>query len=316
MNHDSSSNDISRSPPLAGHRSPSLSSRVADAAEDEDIEQKRLDVHYMYKTRFLDHLIRQLDIVIYCQLSILYYLDCSILLFFGRAANHWFYFTPKPVLMSPVVNSNRPNIVAIILLNLASIFVHCANTPPTANQGMRGYSHGGLLIDLVGQKSPVSRIRMIASDILILGLQLVILAVNVDKKNAGMPSRTSGGSDMDGESSLQNHDSEEQGIRRSEEGAEDIELGALAPTFEGRTEGDEDRWGNEPTERRGWTTTDHASNAYVSGQYTVINVYIIDTIQDHWKQAYPESNGASRNNSMARRRPRFTLNLGGSVYSS
>lgn len=172
------------------------------------------------------------------------------------------------------------------------------------------------MIDLVGQKSPVSRIRMIASDILILGLQLVILAVNVDKKNAGMPSRTSGGSDMDGESSLQNHDSEEQGIRRSEEGAEDIELGALAPTFEGRTEGDEDRWGNEPTERRGWTTTDHASNAYVSGQYTVINVYIIDTIQDHWKQAYPESNGASRNNSMARRRPRFTLNLGGSVYSS
>lgn len=75
MNHDSSSNVISRSPPPAGHRSPSLSSRVADAAEDEDIKQKRLDVHYMYKTRFLDHLIRQLDIVIYCQLSILYYLE-------------------------------------------------------------------------------------------------------------------------------------------------------------------------------------------------------------------------------------------------
>lgn len=218
--------------------------------------------------------------------------------------------------MSPVVSSNRPNIVAIILLNLASIFVHSANTPPTANQAMRGYLHGGLLIDFVGQKSPVSRIRMIASDILILGLQLVILAVTVEKRNVAKPSRTSGGSAVDGEGSSQDHDSEERGTRRSEEGAEYVELGVSAPTFEGRTEGDEDRQGDEIKEHRGWMTMEHASNAYSSGQYIVINVHIIDTIQDHWKQAYTGSNGASRDNSMARRRSRFTLRFGESAYRS
>ncbi|KAL8914016.1 MAG: hypothetical protein Q9171_001267 [Xanthocarpia ochracea] len=203
--------------------------------------------------------------------------------------NQWFYFTPKPILMNPAVSSNRPNIVAIILLNLASILVHYASTPATANESMRGYSHGGLLIDFVGQKNPVSGMRMIGYDALILGLQLVMLAVTVEKKNVVKPLGTLSNAPRMGETASQDHDFEERGIRRSEEGTGDIELRALSPTFDGRTGGDDDEERNELRGNQAWMTTEHAGNAFYSGQYIITNVRIIDTIRDRWKEAYMEA---------------------------
>ena len=222
--------------------------------------------------------------------------------------NQWFYFTPKPILMNPAVSSNHPNIVAIILLNLASILVHYASTPATANESMRGYSHGGLLIDFVGQKNPVSRMRMIGYDVLILGLQLVMLAVTVEKKSVVKPSDTLGDAARRGEAASQDHDFEERGIRRSEEGTEEIELRALSPPFDGRTGGEDDGERNDLRENRVWMTSEHAGNAFYSGQYIITNVRIIDTIRDHWKEAYTEASRVRSTDiasEIARRRPRF-----------
>ncbi|KAL8849443.1 MAG: hypothetical protein Q9221_005575 [Calogaya cf. arnoldii] len=157
---------------------------------------------------------------------------------------------------------------------------------------------------------------MITSDVLILGLQLVILAVTVQKKNLAKPSRTSSGSAIAGGVPSQDHNSEEQGIRRSEEGAEGIEMEDLPQRFEGRTEGGEEGHRNELMEHRGWQAMGHASNAYTSGQHTVIIVHILDTIRGQWKATYTESDGTSADSSagvaatMARRRPRFTLSFG------
>lgn len=45
------------------------------AAEDAAIFQQKRRIQRNQKASFLDHLIRNIDIVIYCQLSILYYME-------------------------------------------------------------------------------------------------------------------------------------------------------------------------------------------------------------------------------------------------
>ncbi len=45
--------------------------------------------------------------------------------------------------------------------------------------------HGSLLLDFVGQKGPTSKIRLVALDVLVLGLQLLMLAVCDENKNGG-----------------------------------------------------------------------------------------------------------------------------------
>ena len=45
------------------------------AAENAEILQHKRRIQRDQKASFLDHLIRNIDIVIYCQLSILYYME-------------------------------------------------------------------------------------------------------------------------------------------------------------------------------------------------------------------------------------------------
>lgn len=45
------------------------------AAGDAEILQQKRRIQRNQKASFLDHLIRNIDIVIYCQLSILYYME-------------------------------------------------------------------------------------------------------------------------------------------------------------------------------------------------------------------------------------------------
>ena len=45
------------------------------AAENAEILQQKRRIQRNQKASFLDHLIRNIDIVIYCQLSILYYME-------------------------------------------------------------------------------------------------------------------------------------------------------------------------------------------------------------------------------------------------
>ncbi|KAL8700110.1 MAG: hypothetical protein Q9224_001111 [Gallowayella concinna] len=197
--------------------------------------------------------------------------------------------------MNPVVSSSCPNIVAIILLNVVSMFIHYTKSQTTAGEAMRGYLHGSLLIDFVGQKSPVSRIRLIACDALVLGLQLVMLAVAIERTSPVDPSGTSPNSNSNGEVAAQDHNSEERGIRRSEEGTEAIELRPLRPMSERSEDGGE---GENPLGDRESTTKEHPGDAFYSGQYVIADVHMIDTIRHHWRKLYADANGSSSNSSM------------------
>ncbi|KAL9604844.1 MAG: hypothetical protein Q9219_000292 [cf. Caloplaca sp. 3 TL-2023] len=332
MSHEPSVSDTDTSPPLHQLSENVSSSRSSQeelaaataSAEHGDSEQHARKANKKHKTQYFDHLLRQIDIMIYCELSILYYMDCSLFSFIARALNHWFYFTPKPSLVSPVITWHRPHIVMIFALNLLSIFLHAVNTPPTAGEAVRGYLHGGLLIDFVGQKSPVSRWRLVGYDALILVLQLVMLGVAAEKKKLD----ATGGASADGngsrEGESQDHDSEERGVRRSEEGAEGIEMQSLHPGSRGRTGGEEDGERDELLGIEGSTASEHPRDEFYSGQYMLANIHIVDTIKEQWSQSYPTADGNSRDGSMgtaaaaelARRRLRFRIRIGGRDYGS
>ena len=47
---------------------------------------------------------------------------------------------------------------------------------------MRGYLHGGVIIDLIGQKGPTSKFHLVLLDLLVLGLQCFMLAVHVERE--------------------------------------------------------------------------------------------------------------------------------------
>ncbi|KAL8737805.1 MAG: hypothetical protein Q9181_001339 [Wetmoreana brouardii] len=323
MSHESStstSDQVPNSNHSSDHALTSSTSQAAARIEpDSDGEQIKA-AYEKYREEFLDHLIRQLDIMIYCELSTLYYMDCSLLSFVARAMNHWFYFTPKPPVMSAAITWSRPHIVIIFGINLLSSFLHTIYTPPTAGEATRGYLQGGLLIDFVGQLSPVSRVRLVAYDLLILALQMVMLGVTLEKRkliDAGNSSAEGGESRED---ERQDHDFEERGVRRGEI-VEGIELQPLRPLSGGRTGGDEDGERDELLGENESTPVEHPGDAFYSGQYVVTDVHIVDTVRSQWRHSYTAARSSNDRSvgaatELARQRLRFRIRIGGREYGS
>lgn len=208
------------------------------------------------------------------------------------------------------------HIGAIFSTNLLCLILHVLFSPPAAGEATRGYLHGGILIDFVGQESPVSRIRLVSLDMLTCALQLVILAVVLERRKIAPLSVSQSGADEPVLSpSLprsQDHDSEERGILRPPGSpSEDIEL---QPLSTGRTGADEDRERNEllrhATSPRspddddpGVTAMDeHPLDRFHSGQHVLADMYLLDVVRTQWSQyrgAVPE--GGVRANIRRRR---------------
>ena len=172
--------------------------------------------------------------------------SCSLFRFLLRAFVEWFYFTPKPK-MFPEPPKNRPYLGAVLGSNIICIFLHAFSPRPEAGEASRGYLHGGLLIDFVGQKGPISKARLLFLDLLALALQLAVVTAFLARQSIksfmpdpGAPSDAAEGSDAEATSEWQDHDSEERGVLRPDPGIfEEIELQTLHPSA-GRTGGEED----------------------------------------------------------------------------
>lgn len=175
---------------------------------------------------------------------------------------------------------------------------------PSAGESSHGFLHGGLLIDFVGQQSPVLRIRLVALDLLTLTLQLVMLAVTVEKQK--MQGKPLDGNSVNpttsiGERTPQDHDAEEQGILRSEAHfGEDMELQNLSPSSQGRTGENEDRRRDGSFDRDGSNEAHdaHPIDAFHTGDYMVADLHIIDTIRTQWKTKGPTVDAASTSSGM------------------
>jgi hypothetical protein len=63
------------------------------------------------------------------------------------------------------------------------ILAHLFFSLPEAGEATRGYLHGGVIIDFIGQQPPTSRLAFLCYDLVILGAQCLMLAVHQEREN-------------------------------------------------------------------------------------------------------------------------------------
>jgi len=131
---------------------------------------------------FLADLMRSIDMLVYAELSAIYYMDCSFLRLVVRALVQFVLLTPKSAIF-PEPPQNRP-IGIIFGSNILCILLHMLLSAPQASEATRGYLHGGLAMDFIGQKGPSSKLHLVFLDFLVLGLQLVNLGVLLIRQKA------------------------------------------------------------------------------------------------------------------------------------
>jgi hypothetical protein len=91
------------------------------------------------------------------------------------------FLTPKPASVPGVAPTHRPWVYVILGPNLICMLLHIFTSRSEAGEAMRGYLHGGIIVDLIGYKGPTSKIHLLLLDILVLALQCFMLAVVMEK---------------------------------------------------------------------------------------------------------------------------------------
>lgn len=107
--------------------------------------------------------------------------SCSFLRLVMRALVQYMYLTPKPEEFVKLMPPPRPQMYTIFGSNGICMLVHLIFSLPEAGETMRGYLHGGVIIDFIGQKAPTSRLSLLLLDCLILILQCIMCAIWMEK---------------------------------------------------------------------------------------------------------------------------------------
>ena len=242
---DRSPSDMNDEPPASA--SSSRAARTYDNHAEEDVppttaqlaERRKHNREQFNRKRgqFLDDLIYNLDVLIYAELSVIYYLDNSFFRLFIRLLLQFVLLTPKPAHLPVPGIEQQPVVTALLSINAICVFLHLWLRAPSAGEPTRGYLHGGLAIDLIGQLGPSSKALMVGLDVLVAGLQMGMLSVVVTRgrlNNQGMSGTavaTAAAAPAQSAAS-QDVDSEERGVRRSAELEQqgDIEMQSLNPS--------------------------------------------------------------------------------------
>ncbi|GAB7343433.1 hypothetical protein MBLNU457_1460t1 [Dothideomycetes sp. NU457] len=280
-------------------RNESRVSSGRDAAHERRQRNKRL--FNKKREAFLADLMRNVDILIYAELSVIYYMDCSFLRFLMRAFVQFVLLTPKPSIFPDPPHQSRP-IGMIIGTNILCFILHAYFARPEAGEATRGYLHGGLAMDFIGQKGPTSKIHLLCLDVLVLILQLVHIGILSVKKKAkaaadGPATAASTTPAIPAAPSLQNLDFEERGQLRSDHQQVDIELQELnpdstlarraAPQVADEAEGaDEDGEGEERQRLLQTTETPrsdrHIFDAFNSGEIMVADLNLYNIVREQF----------------------------------
>ncbi|KAK2610928.1 hypothetical protein N8I77_004315 [Diaporthe amygdali] len=133
------------------------------------------------KLEFMTHLMSSLDVLVFAELCVLYYMDCSFARLVLRSLVQYMYLTPKPEDFLKLMPAPRPQIYTVFASNVICMLLHLLLALPEASETMRGYLHGGVIIDFVGQKAPTSRVGLLLLDCIVLVLQCVMCAVWLEK---------------------------------------------------------------------------------------------------------------------------------------
>ena len=157
-------------------------------------------------------------------------LDVTIFLFFGVA---YLYDNVTFLLLlhasCQVLYTRSTQLIPTVVASIISTLTHLLNARPEGSKALRGYLHGGLICDFVGELGPISHSRLLLLDITIVGLQLYYLAVSYELDT------TKGAESGESETAPQDIESEEAGVRREEQdnsAAQDDGI-ELQPTLNG-----------------------------------------------------------------------------------
>jgi hypothetical protein len=110
--------------------------------------------------------------------------SCSFFWLAVKAFVHASLLTPMsdPVGERPP-DEPKPFLPLILFAFGANLLLHQLSAAPAAGDDTRGYLHGGLMIDFVGQQGPTSKWRLGTLDVCILLLQLAMVAVHVKRRH-------------------------------------------------------------------------------------------------------------------------------------
>ncbi|KKZ64309.1 hypothetical protein EMCG_09693 [[Emmonsia] crescens] len=257
----------------------------------------RRAVYASSKTVMLERLLRDLDLLIYCELSAVYYMDCSILHFAIRAIIQFIFFTPKAGQLSET-STTEPSIVAVFASNIFCIFLHYISSSPTAGEATRGYLHGGLFIDFIGQKGPISKFRLFLLDLLILAMQVIMLCVIQERDRTKLLERPADTAHRT--PNLQDHDSEERAVppndthlpgMSSETTADDIEMQDLSSPERSSDDSSARLFEFEAEHGTSTLARDrHPRDPFLSAQAAIADINVLQNLRDQW-YSIPPTNG-------------------------
>lgn len=119
------------------------------------------------------------------------------------------------------------HISAIVAPNLLCMFLHLIYSPSQAGEASRGYLHGGILVDFIGQKPPSSRFTLILLDVVVLAIQCFMITVNIEKERIRMVIKPPQANANPGVAiavplTAQDHDAEERGVARDAPEADEV----------------------------------------------------------------------------------------------
>ncbi|KAI5815419.1 hypothetical protein BZA77DRAFT_315689 [Pyronema omphalodes] len=145
-----------------------------------EIVEKRKD--------FLSHMLRSCDVIVYLNLTYLYFLDNSFLRLLLRGSMHFLFLTPK-IIAVPIPPSQRMPILGLFGVAGLCILQHIWEPAPRAGELTHGYLHGGMIVDFIGQR-PTSKFRLLFMDVFILFLQTCMLSLLIVKQELAPLSST------------------------------------------------------------------------------------------------------------------------------
>lgn len=161
--------------------------------------------------------------------------SCSFLRFLIRALVQFVLLTPKPATFVQPPDQ-QPFVGAILGINTICLALHLWLSPAVGTEATRGYLHGGMAMDFIGQQGPTSRIALVLLDLLVMALQLVHFTAHISRKRlkdgaAGSNTTTTPQAPETAPTPSQGQDldSEERGVRHSVElqRQDDIEMQTL-----------------------------------------------------------------------------------------
>ncbi|PNY23725.1 DSC E3 ubiquitin ligase complex subunit 4 [Tolypocladium capitatum] len=210
--------------------------------------KKKRNPGLVKKLAFITHLLRTLDLVVFAELSALYYMECSMFRFLLRSAGQYMYLTPKDESFPFLMPASRIHVLLIVIPNIICMLLHLLGSPPVGPDFHRGYQHGGLIIDFIGQRPPTYRLYYLLADVVILAAQCLMLTVHTQREKLRVTLKTFRPllpelvQEMATARSSEDLDAEERGVLRDApdttlDGTEGIALGSMAASQGGGDQG-------------------------------------------------------------------------------